>query len=50
MRPRLKYIFAALLFSVPAIAQETEAPEPIITESTVTTKQDTTLKSPPSSQ
>lgn len=49
MRPRIKYVFAALLFSVPTFAQETEAPEPIITESTVTTKQETDLKSPPAS-
>ena len=49
MRPRIKYVFAALLFSVPVLAQETEAPEPIITESTVTTKQETDLKSPPAS-
>jgi hypothetical protein len=48
MRPRIKYLLAGLLFTVPAIAQETP-PEPIITESTVTTKQDTTLKSPPAS-
>ena len=48
MRPKSKYILAGLLFAVPALAQE-EAPEPIITESTVTTKTDTTLKSPPAS-
>ena len=51
MRPRLKYLAAVLFISVPAFAQETtvEAPEPIITESTVTTTTDTTLKSPPAS-
>ena len=51
MRPRLKYLAAVLFISIPAFAQETtvEAPEPIITESTVTTTTDTTLKSPPAS-
>ena len=51
MRPRLKYLAAVLFISIPAFAQEstTQAPEPIITESTVTTTTDTTLKSPPAS-
>ena len=48
MRSRIKYLLAGLLFTVPALAQETP-PEPIITESTVTTKQETDLKSPPAS-
>ena len=33
MQPLTKYLFAGLLFAVPAFAQETTAPEPIITES-----------------
>ena len=41
-------LFGSLL-SCAAFAQESEAPEPIITESTVTTKQETDLKSPPAS-
>ena len=41
-------LFGSLL-SCAAIAQESEAPEPIITESTVITKQETDLKSPPAS-
>jgi len=49
MQPKRIYLLAALLFSVPAFAQESEAPEPIITESTVTTKTETDLKSPPAS-
>lgn len=42
-------ILAGLLVSVSAMAQDSDAPEPIITESTVTTKQETDLKSPPAS-
>jgi len=49
MEPKRIYLTALLLFATPAFAQEATAPEPIITESTVTTKQDTTLKSPPAS-
>ena len=49
MQPKRIYLLAALLFSVPTFAQESEAPEPIITESTVTTKTDTNLRSPPPS-
>jgi len=41
-------LFGSLL-SYAAFAQESTLPEPIITESTVTTKTDTTLKSPPAS-
>ena len=41
-------LFGSLL-SYAAFAQESTPPEPIITESTVTTKTDTTLKSPPAS-
>ena len=41
-------LFGSLL-SCAAFAQESEAPDPIITESTVTTKQETDLKSPPAS-
>ena len=47
-----KLFIAAAFIAAPVFAQETElveAPEPIITESTVTTKTDTTLKSPPAS-
>lgn len=41
-------LFGSLL-SYAAFAQDTQDPEPIITESTVTTKTDTTLNSPPAS-
>jgi len=47
-----KLFIAAAFIAAPVFAQETElveAPEPIITESTVTTKTDTNLKSPPAS-
>lgn len=42
-------VLAGLLIALPALAQDSDAPEPIITESTVTTKTDTNLKSPPAS-
>lgn len=41
-------LFGSLLSCV-AFAQDSTPPEPIITESTVTTKQETDLKSPPAS-
>ena len=46
---KLYAILFGSLLSCAAFAQESEAPEPIITESTVTTKQETDLKSPPAS-
>jgi len=49
MEPKRIYLIALLLLATPAFAQEDTGPEPIITESTVTTKTDTTLKSPPAS-
>ena len=50
MQPRLNYLFALLLVAVPVLAQEeTTEIAPIVTESTVTSKTDTTLKSPPPS-